>query len=42
MNPRNNFVALGLIAGLTALPAFPETAPKPGSHDARVTYAGSE
>jgi type IV secretion system protein VirB9 len=24
---------------MTALPALAETAPKPGSHDARVTYA---
>lgn len=30
---------LCLIAGLTALPAFAETAPKAGSHDPRVTYA---
>jgi type IV secretion system protein VirB9 len=29
----------GLLASLTALPAFSETAPRPGSHDARVTYA---
>jgi type IV secretion system protein VirB9 len=39
MNTSTKTVALGLIAGLTALPAFAETAPKPGSHDARVTYA---
>ena len=31
--------ALGLLISMTALPAFSETAPKPGSHDARVTYA---
>jgi len=31
--------ALCFIAGLTALPAFAETAPKSGSHDPRVTYA---
>ena len=31
--------AFGLLISMTALPAFSETAPKPGSHDARVTYA---
>lgn len=31
--------ALCLLTGLAALPAFAETAPKPGSRDARVTYA---
>ncbi len=31
--------ALGLLLSMTALPALAETAPKPGSHDARVTYA---
>ena len=31
--------ALGLLISMTALPALAETAPKPGSHDARVTYA---
>ena len=31
--------ALGLLITMTALPALAETAPKPGSHDARVTYA---
>jgi type IV secretion system protein VirB9 len=31
--------ALGLLISMTALPALSETAPKPGSHDARVTYA---
>lgn len=31
--------ALGLLISITALPALSETAPKPGSHDARVTYA---
>ena len=31
--------ALGLLISITALPALAETAPKPGSHDARVTYA---
>jgi type IV secretion system protein VirB9 len=30
---------LGLLISTTALPALSETAPKPGSHDARVTYA---
>ena len=39
MIPRSTFVMAGLLASLTALPAFSETAPKPGSHDARVTYA---
>ena len=33
------FPALGLLISITALPALAETAPKPGSHDARVTYA---
>ena len=31
--------ALGLLISMTALPALAETAPKPGNHDARVTYA---
>ena len=31
--------ALGLLISMTAVPAFSETTPKPGSHDARVTYA---
>lgn len=31
--------ALGLLISMTALPALAETAPKPGHHDARVTYA---
>jgi type IV secretion system protein VirB9 len=31
--------ALGLLISITALPVLAETAPKPGSHDARVTYA---
>jgi type IV secretion system protein VirB9 len=31
--------ALGLLIAMTALPALSETAPKPGSHDSRVTYA---
>jgi type IV secretion system protein VirB9 len=31
--------ALGLLVSMTALPALADTAPKPGSHDARVTYA---
>lgn len=39
MNSRTKAVALGLILGMTSLPAFSETFPKPGSHDARVTYA---
>jgi type IV secretion system protein VirB9 len=39
MIPRSTFVMAGLLASLTALPAFSETAPRPGSHDARVTYA---
>jgi type IV secretion system protein VirB9 len=30
---------LGLLLSMTALPVLAETAPKPGSHDARVTYA---
>ena len=30
---------LGLLISIVALPALAETAPKPGSHDARVTYA---
>jgi type IV secretion system protein VirB9 len=30
---------VGLFASLASLPALAETAPKPGSHDARVTYA---
>ena len=30
---------LGFLISMTALPALAETAPKPGSHDARVTYA---
>ena len=39
MIPRSTFLMAGLFASLTALPALAETAPKPGSHDARVTYA---
>jgi type IV secretion system protein VirB9 len=39
MIPRSTYFMAGLLASLTALPAFAETAPKPGSHDARVTYA---
>ena len=39
MIPRSTFVMAGLLASLTALPAFSETAPRPGNHDARVTYA---
>ena len=39
MIPRSTLVMAGLLASLTALPALAETAPKPGSHDARVTYA---
>ena len=40
MTPHSTFlVTVGLLACLTALPAFAETAPKSGSHDARVTYA---
>ncbi len=39
MIPRSTFHLAGLLASLTALPALAETAPKPGSHDARVTYA---
>jgi type IV secretion system protein VirB9 len=31
--------ALGLLISMTALPVLAEAAPKPGSHDARVTYA---
>jgi type IV secretion system protein VirB9 len=39
MIPRSSFLMAGLFASLAALPALSETAPKPGSHDARVTYA---
>jgi type IV secretion system protein VirB9 len=39
MTSHMTIAALGLLAGLTALPAFAETAPKSGSRDARVTYA---
>jgi len=39
MIPRSTFVMAGFLASLTALPALSEAAPKPGSHDARVTYA---
>ena len=39
MIPRSTFVMAGLLASLTAPPAFSETAPRPGSHDARVSYA---
>ena len=39
MIPRSKFLMAGVLASLTALPAFSETAPKPGNHDARVTYA---
>ena len=39
MIPRSTFVMAGLLASLTAPPGFSETAPRPGSHDARVTYA---
>jgi type IV secretion system protein VirB9 len=39
MISRTHLFTVGLVAGMTALPAFAETAPKPGSHDARVTYA---
>jgi type IV secretion system protein VirB9 len=39
MIPSSTLVMAGLLASLTALPALAETAPKPGSHDARVTYA---
>jgi type IV secretion system protein VirB9 len=35
----SSFLMAGLFASLAALPALAETAPKPGSHDARVTYA---
>ncbi|MDR7127243.1 TrbG/VirB9 family P-type conjugative transfer protein [Pseudotabrizicola sp. 4114] len=38
MNTRIALAALGMLT-LTALPALSETAPRPGSHDARVTYA---
>jgi type IV secretion system protein VirB9 len=34
-----NLPALGLFISMTALPGLAETVPKPGSHDARVTYA---
>ena len=39
MIPRSTLLMAGLLASLTALPVLAETAPKPGSHDARVTYA---
>lgn len=39
MKPHMTFAALGLVASLTALPAFAETAPRSGSRDARVTFA---
>ena len=39
MTRRFIFITAGLLASLAALPAFAETAPKSGSHDARVTYA---
>ena len=39
MIPRSTLVMAGLLASLIALPALAETAPTPGSHDARVTYA---
>lgn len=39
MTPRFSIVMGSLFATLTALPALAETAPKSGSHDARVTYA---
>ena len=39
MTMRFSLVTAGLLASLTTLPSFAETAPKPGSHDTRVTYA---
>ena len=39
MTRRFTFLTAGLVASLAALPALAETAPKSGSHDARVTYA---
>lgn len=39
MTPRFTFLSAGFVASLAALPALGETAPKSGSHDARVTYA---
>ncbi|MEH7830508.1 TrbG/VirB9 family P-type conjugative transfer protein [Gemmobacter denitrificans] len=39
MTPRFTILTAGLVASLTALPTLAETAPKSGSHDARVTYA---
>lgn len=39
MIPHRNRIALGLLAGLAALPALAETAPRPGARDVRVTYA---
>ena len=39
MISRSTFILAGLLASLTALPALGETAPKPGAHDPRVTYA---
>ena len=39
MNISMHLFTVGLVVGMTALPVFAETAPKPGTHDARVTYA---
>jgi type IV secretion system protein VirB9 len=39
MTPGFTSLAAGLVASLAALPVLAETAPKSGSHDARVTYA---
>jgi type IV secretory pathway VirB9-like protein len=39
MNHPLTLPVLGLLISMTALPALSETAPKPGSRDARVTYA---
>ncbi|MEO8245034.1 MAG: TrbG/VirB9 family P-type conjugative transfer protein [bacterium] len=39
MNISTHLFTVGLVTSMTALPVFAETAPKPGSHDARVTYA---
>lgn len=39
MRSRFPTLAAGLVAGLAALPALAETAPRAGRHDARVTHA---
>jgi type IV secretion system protein VirB9 len=39
MIPRSSFLMAGLFACLTGLSTLAETVPRPGNHDARVTYA---